>query len=116
MSEETLTTTPAETNPGRILWVDAGRGFLMLYLVITVVFPPGDWAPEGSILFWLTGHPGREATYMTLFDIGAAAFIFILGLMYAVAFYKRKEERGTGKAIVHILIRYALISNWAMIF
>ena len=76
MSEETLTVKPTDEKQGRVLWVDAGRGFLMLYLVITVVFPPGDWAPEGSILFFLTGHPGREATYMTAFDIGAAAFIF----------------------------------------
>jgi hypothetical protein len=81
----------------------------MFLLVLTMAFPPGDWKPEGSLLFWFFGHPSATATYMTLFDVGAAAFIFILGLLFARSFQQRKAAQGLGAAVRYVAIRYGLL-------
>jgi len=99
----------------RLKWIDYMRGFIMVFLVVTLVFPPDEWKPEGSVMFFLFGHPSATATYMTLFDVGAAAFIFIIGLTTAISFKKHEGISGIQKAVQRYLIRYGLISILALI-
>ncbi|MBN2155495.1 MAG: hypothetical protein JW776_05595 [Candidatus Lokiarchaeota archaeon] len=95
----------------RLRFIDQGRGFIVLYLVITLVFPPEVWkeADFSIILHYIFDHAPRGATYMTLYDVGAAAFIFILGILLNVAYRRRVEEKGKNKAIMHVLIRYGVL-------
>lgn len=93
----------------RYKWIDQARGFIMFLLVVTSVFPPGEWKPEGSVLFWLFGHPNPDALYMTLFDVGAAAFIFVLGMLFTVSFAKRKAKKGAKEAVFYVVKRYGLL-------
>jgi hypothetical protein len=93
----------------RLRWVDQGRGFIIFMLVLTLAFPPDEWKPEGSIMFFLFGHPGPFDTYMTVFDIGAAAFIFVIGLIFSISFRKRLEKQGLIAAIKYVVIRYGLL-------
>ncbi len=98
-----------QTDNQRYKWIDQARGFIMFYLVVTTVFPPSAWKPEGSILFWLFEHPSPDALYMTLFDVGAAAFIFVLGMLFTVSFAKRRERKGTKEAVLYVAKRYGLL-------
>ncbi len=100
---------PASLTSARYQWIDQARGFIMFYLVVTTVFPPGAWKPEGSVLFWLFGHPSPDALYMTLFDVGAAAFIFVLGMLFTVSFAKRRNRKGTKEAVLYVMKRYGLL-------
>lgn len=93
----------------RLRWVDQGRGFIIFMLVLTLAFPPDEWKPKGSIMFFLFGHPGPFDTYMTVFDIGAAAFIFVIGLIFSISFRKRLEKQGLIAAIKYVVIRYGLL-------
>ncbi|MGV9173123.1 MAG: hypothetical protein ACOC35_11220, partial [Promethearchaeia archaeon] len=81
----------------RLRWIDQGRGLVMLLLVFTITFPPEKFREmsENIVLHFLFGHAGSRASYMTLFDVGAAAFIFVLGLSMAISYSKR--VKGTGK-------------------
>ncbi|MHA1674640.1 MAG: hypothetical protein ACTSYI_13560 [Promethearchaeota archaeon] len=88
----------------RLRWIDQARGFIMLYLVATVAIDV-DF-PSGSIAEFFLGHAGREADYMTLYDAGTVAFIFIIGVSMAIAFTKRRERDGLKKTLSHILIRF----------
>ena len=93
----------------RLRWLDQSRGFVMILLTLTLVFPPRVWISEGSILFWLFSHAGPDATYMTVFDIGAAMFVFIMGLSFSISFQRRRLKGSTGRAIRYVLLRYSLI-------
>ena len=46
---------------------------------------------------------------MNVFDIGAPAFIFIMGLLMPLSFSHRKERDGVKKATLHMIIRYGII-------
>ncbi|WP_457559235.1 hypothetical protein [Candidatus Harpocratesius sp.] len=71
---------------------------------------------EGTLLHFFFAHAGRESTYMTLFDVGAAAFIFIIGISMGIAFQNRKRKFGIKKALFHMLIRFiALFAVGALI-
>ncbi|MHA1731138.1 MAG: hypothetical protein ACTSU5_04310 [Promethearchaeota archaeon] len=94
---------------GRLRWIDQGRGFVMFLLVFTLAFPPEAWAPEGSVMFFLFKHPGVYADYMTVFDVGAAAFIFVIGLLFSVSVRKRLESGGLPEAFKYVAVRYGLL-------
>jgi len=107
----------------RYLWIDIARGFIVFYLVVTIAFPsdfsvnlttPGaQW--YNYLLFFLFEHAGTTDTYMTLFDIGAAAFIFLLGFLMAVSYKGRVEKAGKAAAEKHIIIRYLILSGIALL-
>ena len=70
---------------GRLRWIDQARGFIMLYLVLTVALPD-SLTENNPILHFLFDHPGTRDTTMTLFDIGTPAFIFVIGLSLSISF------------------------------
>lgn len=102
----------------RLLWIDQARGFIVFYLVFTIAFP-NEFSknfndPSGNILnyilFFLFEHAGTTDTFMTLFDVGAAAFIFLLGFLMATSYKSRVEKYGKSAANKHIIIRYLILS------
>ncbi len=105
-----IKTEPSETilEKKRIHWIDHARGFIMILLVVTMYLP--DWIREGSLRFFLE-HPEHSKTtlVMNFYDIGAPAFIIVMGLLMPLSFTKRKQRDGLGKAVFHILIRYGII-------
>ncbi len=102
-------TFPIKEDSRRLRWIDQSRGFIMLLLVITLVKPWEEATLEGTFLFFLTRHPDEFATYMTLFDIGVPAFMFILGLSFVISFNKRKSKKGTSNAILRVIIKGFLL-------
>ncbi|MHA1997542.1 MAG: hypothetical protein ACTSU9_05435 [Promethearchaeota archaeon] len=92
----------------RLKWIDMGRGFIVLYMVISIIFPE-DWFKGNLVLEFLFVHPARTAFQMHLIDVGATGFVFILGLLFSTSFNRRRESHGVGKAIIHIVKRYGLI-------
>lgn len=120
MSEEIVVSEDeiADRPMKRLRWIDQARGFIMFYLVLTLGFP-GEWGisftdPSGNIvnyiLHFLFEHAPTSSSYMTLFDVGAAAFIFILGLTMPISYKKREQKYGRKAAIKHIVIRYIILS------
>ncbi len=88
----------------RLRWIDQARGFIMLYLVATVAIDV-DF-PEHSILEFFLAHAGRESDYMTLYDAGTVAFIFIIGISMGIAFNRRRERDGLKKTLLHVALRF----------
>lgn len=112
-----ITSNPDKVRPiERLRWIDQGRGFILFLLVLTMVFPPSEWKPEGSIMFWFFGHPGNRAKYMTLYDVGAAAFIFIMGLTFSISFRQRIQRQGMTKAIWYVVVRYCMVLLLGILF
>ena len=110
MSEEELTIDKTQVDRRRYYWIDHARGFIMLLLVITEFLP--NAIREGSEIgrFFLAHPPDeRFVEYMNFFDIGAPAFIFIMGLLMPLSFLHRKERDGVTKAVRHMVIRYGII-------
>ncbi|MCK4281001.1 MAG: hypothetical protein KAX10_02715 [Candidatus Lokiarchaeota archaeon] len=91
----------------RLYWIDHARGFIMILLVVTEFLPI---AIREAARFFLA-HPEnqRTTTMMNFYDVGAPAFIFIMGLLMPVSFFHRKERDGVKKAVSHIFIRYGVI-------
>lgn len=77
-------------------------------MVLTLAFPR-TWKPEGSVLFFFFGHPTAGATAMTFFDIGASAFVIVMGLVFSISFRKRLERDGLRKAVSHVTTRYGVV-------
>ncbi len=102
-------TLPIKEDSKRLRWIDQSRGFIMLFLCITLVDPLENIVSEGSFLFFVTQHADVDATYMTLFDIGVPAFMFILGLSFVLSFNKRKNQKGTSNAILRVVLRALLL-------
>lgn len=97
----------AEEKRHRILWIDMARGFVVFYMVITLIFP--DWFDENIITSFLFVHPPREPGQWHLVDVGAPAFVFILGMLFSVTFKKHKARDGTKKAVLHMITRYGMV-------
>lgn len=91
----------------RYYWIDHARGFIMILLVVTEFLPI---AIREAARFFLA-HPEnqRTTTMMNFYDVGAPAFIFVMGLLMPVSFFHRKERDGVKKAVIHIVIRYGII-------
>lgn len=82
----------------------------MILLVITEFLP--NAIREGfEISRFFLAHPPNETIveYMNFYDIGAPAFIFIMGLLMPLSFLHRKERDGVNKAVRHMVIRYGII-------
>jgi predicted acyltransferase len=95
----------------RVRWIDHARGFVMVFLVITSVFPPGEWKQKDTnpILWWLSSHPSPFSADLTLYDIGVPAFMFIIGLSMAISFNKWAVKESPGKAALHQAKRYFIL-------
>ena len=102
--EEIIIDVKEERFNKRLRWIDQARGFIMLYLVATVAIDV-DF-PSGSIAEFFLAHAGKEANYMTFYDGGTVAFIFIIGISMAIAFNTRRERDGLKKTLFHILMRF----------
>jgi len=99
-----------DTQRTRYYWIDHARGFIMILLVVTEFLP--IIIREGTeIVRFFLAHPANEKTveFMNFYDVGAPAFIFIMGLLMPLSFFRRKDKDGTGKAVRHMVIRYGII-------
>ena len=82
----------------------------MLLLCLTLVEEVWEsFTIEGTFVYFLTQHPDENAIYMTLFDIGVPAFMFILGLSFVLSFNKRKNQKNTTNAILRVVLRAILL-------
>ncbi|MHA1745172.1 MAG: hypothetical protein ACTSWW_04170 [Promethearchaeota archaeon] len=100
-----------ESDSNRLGWIDSARGFILVFLCLTVTDVLEDLAAaqEGSFLFFISQHPGVDATWMSLYDIGTPAFMFILGLSFVLSFKKRRVQKGTSAAVMRVLLRAGLL-------
>ena len=113
--EEKLKEVPIERKPAksRLGWIDAARGFVILFLIATISFP-GDSSIDITslpIIYGLVHHGPSllgDITF-TVFDIGAPVFIFLLGFSMPISYRKRKEEKGVAAARRYILFRYLIL-------
>jgi len=106
MNESILNTETEK--PKRKYWIDHARGFVMILLVVTMFLPRS--IREGPLRFFLD-HPENQTTthLMNLYDIGAPAFIVLMGFLMPLSYFKRRERDGFKKAALHIIIRYGII-------
>ena len=79
----------------------------MIFLVITLYLPPE--IREAARFFLEHPENSTTVTYMNLFDIGAAAFIFIMGILMPYSFSRRRDTRGTKKTVLHLILRYSIL-------
>jgi len=110
VSDEKLDIKETQSQRKRYYWLDHARGFIMALLVITEFLP--TVIREGSeIARFFLAHPANQTIveYMNFYDIGAPAFIFIMGLLMPLSFSHRKERDGVNKAVRHMVIRYGII-------
>ena len=62
----------------RIYWIDHARGFIMIWLVVTLFLPAE--IREGFLRFFLEHPPNERTTHvMNFFDVGAPVFIILIG-------------------------------------
>lgn len=105
-----LSSEPVSEEPKRkrVYWLDHARGYVMMTLVVTMFLPM--YIRDGPLRFILE-HPENSTTIqgMNYFDIGAPAFILIMGLLMPLSFRKRQGKFGTSSAVKHVLIRYSII-------
>lgn len=113
MPDETLKEIPIKRKPDkvRIEWVDMARGFIVLFMIATLSFP-GDSTLNISSIPILRGifqnaEPGTGV--ISLYDLGAAVFLFVLGFTMPISFRKRKELIGAAAARRYIIFRYLLL-------
>jgi len=110
MSDEKLITKGDQLQRKRYYWIDHARGFIMILLVITEFLPYAIRTGSEIARFFLA-HPLNQRTveFMNFYDVGAPAFIFIMGLLMPLSFLHRKERDGVSKAVKHMTIRYGII-------
>ena len=110
MSDEKLNIREAQSQRQRYYWIDHARGFIMVLLVITEFLPMTIRGGSEIARFFLE-HPSNQTIveYINFYDIGAPAFIFIMGLLMPLSFSHRKERDGVPKAVRHMIIRYGII-------
>ncbi|MHA1679800.1 MAG: hypothetical protein ACTSUE_02255 [Promethearchaeota archaeon] len=101
----------------RINWIDQARGFVMFMLVFSALMP-GDWREANMFTRFFLEHPAGSTTaeYMNFYDIGVPAFFFIIGLLMAVSFQKRREKLGTQPAVMNAFLRWAMILGVGILF
>jgi len=110
MSDENLITEENQPQRKRYYWIDHARGFIMILLVITEFLPYAIRTGSEIANFFLA-HPLNQKTveFMNFYDVGAPAFIFIMGILMPLSFLHRKERDGVSKAVKHMIIRYGII-------
>lgn len=105
-NEEVLTSEKTSKETKRIKSIDRFRGFCVFAMLI---FQFLKNFPSLGILSRLADHSLENGIIilpgMTLADIIAPAFIFAIGLTFALSFNKRQRLYGTKLAIIHYLER-----------
>jgi len=81
----------------------------MFYLVIIELFPQAFFGNDLITAFFFTHPSPKNAPWMNAYDLGVPAFFFIIGLLYSVSFLSRMRKEGTGKAVLHAILRWGLI-------
>lgn len=85
----------------RIASLDLLRG-LAIFLMITV----NAMFDYKAIPWWLK-HARWDG--FTISDIVAPMFLFSIGVAYSLSFNKRRASQGTGKTLLHFVIRYVIL-------
>ncbi|MFX0048714.1 MAG: acyltransferase family protein [Candidatus Hermodarchaeota archaeon] len=110
MSDEDLLIEKTQSEHKRYYWIDHARGFIMVLLVITEFLPMAIREASEISRFFLAHPPNQTIVeYMNIYDIGAPAFIFIMGLLMPLSYSHRKERDGVSKAVRHMIVRYGII-------
>ena len=92
----------------RSVTIDAFRGFAVFCLVIGNFISAFVWVPV-----WLKHAPDIG---FTIIDLGAPAFIFVIGLNYVTSFQRRFSKEGAGATFQHFLVRYFAILGLGSLF
>lgn len=82
--------------------LDELRGFVMVLL--TMFFPLAFF---DRVPWWLKHSPGNG---LCIEDLGAPAFLFVLGVSYFLSFTKRRQMMGDGALVWSFLRRYLLFA------
>lgn len=98
--------TETVTEKQRFCWIDQLRGSAILYLAICNLI---HWPKSNGVLEFLFSHAPAEAASMTLRDVSASAFIFIMGFLYGYAFHRHSKRSGVRGAGERLVFRYGLI-------
>lgn len=88
--------------------IDAFRGFALICMVIGKFLLGVVWVPA-----WLKHSPDIG---FTIVDLGAPAFMFVIGLNYVTSASRRFEKDGSVAATQHFLIRYLAIFGLGSLF
>lgn len=98
--------TETATDKQRFCWIDQLRGSAILYLAVCNLI---HWPKGNGALEFFFSHAPAEATSMTLRDVSASAFIFIMGFLYGYAFHRHSKRSGLKGAAERLVFRYGLI-------
>lgn len=95
-------------NEARSALIDAFRGFAVFCMVIGNFMMNITWYPD-----WLKHAPDIGFRFV---DLGAPAFVFVIGLNYLTSSRRRFERDGSWKAAQHFVIRYFAILGLGALF
>lgn len=102
---------PPLSSNSRALWIDHGRGFVLLNTTLFWLLPSTIRREFGFIML----HPDTNANYMNYHDLGVIVYITIIGLMMARSYTKRCLIGGERQAIQHMVVRYILIATVGLV-
>ena len=88
--------------------IDAFRGFALICMVIGNFLLGVVWVPA-----WLKHAPDIG---FTIVDLGAPAFMFVIGLNYVTSARRRFEKDGSVAATQHFVVRYLAILGLGSLF
>nr|MDO8109438.1 hypothetical protein [Candidatus Sigynarchaeota archaeon] len=92
----------------RLGWIDQGRGFVVFLLVFIELMPEGV-KNFNQITRFFFAHPATDAPYISVYDAGVSAFMFVIGLLMSVSFKKRCEQKGIRNAVLNAVLRWGSI-------
>jgi len=92
----------------RVASIDAFRGFAVICMVIGNVLLGLVWIPT-----WLKHAPDIGFTFV---DLGAPAFMFVIGLNYVSSVQRRLEKDGALQMTLHFVVRYFAILGIGALF
>jgi predicted acyltransferase len=92
----------------RIRTIDAFRGFATICMVVGNFLLGLDWIPV-----WLKHAPDIGFNFV---DLGAPAFVFVIGLNFVASSQRRLEKDGTFLMTRHFVLRYFAILGLGALF
>lgn len=95
-------------NDQRLDSIDAFRGFAVICMVVGNFLLGLVWIPA-----WLKHSPDIGYTFV---DLGAPAFIFVIGLNFVTSVQRRLEKDGTRGMVQHFVVRYFAILGIGALF
>lgn len=91
-------TNHLERHDGRLAVIDQYRGFAILLMVLADYLSRIQRVPA-----WLKHAPGAG---LTVVDLIAPMFIFVIGLVYGPSLSRRMEKEGPGRTALHFIRRF----------